>query len=121
MVPAEPEASSEAALEAFERRALEQEAHEEVRLPEMSAEELREAGYRRGLGTPKGQEADYRRATEDGRGFHIRDYGESMTIHWDHTAPSEDPIGHLADDAEGSKIWGGLLAAMGFGSSREGD
>lgn len=101
-------------MQRWERQALSNEAHEELRLEKVTGEELLALGYHRSLGTPKGQKADYRKALDDGRGLHVRVYSDRATVHWDRTAPSVSPVGHLIDDARGEALTGGatILALL---------
>lgn len=101
-------------LQPWETRCLALDAHEELSIAPRPEEALVELGYRRSLGTPKGQRADYRRPLEDGRGLHVRVYADHMTVHWDRTALAVSPVGHLLDDARGMTLTGGatLLALL---------
>jgi len=96
------------ALQTWEERALSQGAHQEVRIRPIPEAHLVDLGYRRSLGTPKGQRADYRKPLDDGRGLHVREYEDHMRVHWDRTAPSVDRVVHLVDDARGVTLTGGL-------------
>ncbi|MCS6768220.1 MAG: hypothetical protein RMJ59_05135 [Candidatus Nitrosocaldus sp.] len=56
-------------------------------------------GFRRSIGEPKGQIADYRFALHDGRGIHVREYGDHYRVHWDMVDPSVSIVTHLKRDA----------------------
>lgn len=61
----------------------------------------RELGFRRSLGTPKGQYADYRQMRSDGSGFHVLVFRKHYKVHWDRIDPATQLIRHLAHDAPG--------------------
>jgi len=56
-------------------------------------------GFKRSVGSPAGQKADYRLALNDGRSIHIREFDDFYRVHWDKKDPRVDPITHLAKDA----------------------
>lgn len=99
-------------MERWEKRALSRGAHEDVRIRSIPEDELRDLGYRRSVGTPKGQRADYRKPLDDGRGLHVRVYRDHMRVHWDRTAPSVNLLGHLVDDAREFALTGGLTLLL---------
>lgn len=106
----------EAPLESWERRVLEtMPAHQEVVIPRFSEAHLLAKGYRTSMGEPHGQREDYRRKLPDGRGLHVKDYEDRMTIHWDKVDPSVSRIRHLIYDAPeitaGSLIFGAVGVA----------
>lgn len=86
-------------LNKHERQVLRRDAHEEMEIPYQTGQRLINQGYYVSIGSPKGQRRDYRRRLHDDRGIHIRDYGDRMTMHWDHVDPSANLVGHLVRDA----------------------
>lgn len=82
----------------WESHILDEPAHREQPIPHHTEEELQEMGFTRDVGAPKGQDADYRKPLPDGRGLHVRAYGDRMTVHWDHVDPSVSKLGHLVKD-----------------------
>lgn len=73
--------------------------HKEVEIPKEPSESLEVAGFKRSIGRPAGQIADYRRVIPGGKSVHVREYGNFYKIHWDHVDPSLDAIEHLRRDA----------------------
>jgi hypothetical protein len=57
-----------------------------------------QVGFRKTVGLPSGQIADYRLTLMDGRSIHALEYWSFYLIHWDVRDPSFDPIGHLQYD-----------------------
>lgn len=86
-------------MHAFEQQVLRLDAHEEIEIPRYTGQQLIESGYYQSTGSPRGQVRDYRRRLPDDKGIHIRDYGDRMTMHWDHVDPSANLVGHLVRDA----------------------
>jgi hypothetical protein len=106
----------DAPLKVWERRVLEtMPPHKEVEIPQFREEHILGQGYYESVGEPRGQDGDYRRRLEDGRGLHIKDYGDRMTIHWDKVDPSVSALRHLVHDAPaltaGSLVAGAVGAA----------
>ena len=73
--------------------------HREVKIPKEPSGSLEGVGFKRSIGRPAGQIADYRKATSRGKSIHVREYGSFYKIHWDHVDPSIDAIEHLRRDA----------------------
>lgn len=86
-------------LHVYEQRVLNRDAHDAIEIPYQTGQRLINHGYYESIGSPKGQRKDYRRRLPDDRSIHIRDYGDRMTMHWDHVDPSANPVGHLVRDA----------------------
>lgn len=99
-------------LQPWETRCLALDAHEELEIARRPEEALVELGYRRSIGTPMGQRADYRRPLDDGRGLHVRVYADRMTVHWDRTAVAVSPVGHLFDDVRGPTLTVGATLVL---------
>lgn len=55
--------------------------------------------FKRHVGDPEGQIADYRHPLKDGAGIHLKKYSDHYRMHWDRKDPTIDPIGHLVEDA----------------------
>lgn len=109
----------EAPLTSWERRVLETlPAHKEVVIPRFGEGHLLARGYRTSVGEPNGQKEDYRRRLPDGRGLHVKDYGERMTLHWDKVDPSHSAVQHLVRDAPLLVAGGLLLGAAGAAALR---
>lgn len=66
--------------------------------------------FKKHIGEPDGQNADYRYTLKDGSGIHLKVYSDHYKMHWDKRDPSVDPLGHLSIDAP---HW---LAAIGIGA-----
>ncbi|MEM0364014.1 MAG: hypothetical protein QW450_03145 [Candidatus Nitrosocaldus sp.] len=56
-------------------------------------------GFKRSIGEPHGQSADYRLRLYDGKSIHVREYNNHYKVHWDRVDPSVSIIGHLKHDA----------------------
>mgnify|MGYP001773268492 CR=1 FL=1 len=56
-------------------------------------------GFRRSIGEPHGQSADYRLRLYDGRSIHVREYSDHYRVHWDRVDPSVSIVAHLKHDA----------------------
>lgn len=69
------------------------------------------AGFRRSLGLPVGQRADWRMRLDDCRGLHLWDCGEVWVAHVDQVDPSCDLEAHLRIDA--SAVYVGYMALIG--------
>jgi len=73
-----------------------------------------EAGYRRHVGTVRGQWADYRRVLDDGGEFHVRTYLGHYELHVDEVSALDEPTRHTlrygprAAVATGTDIVGGV-------------
>lgn len=104
-------------MHAFERQVLRLDAHEEIEIPRYTGQQLIESGYYHSIGSPRGQIQDYRRRLPDDKGIHIRDYGDRMTMHWDHVDPSANLVGHLVRDAPLAALGVLILGAALLGSS----
>lgn len=106
-------------LPVWEERVVEElPAHQEVEIPRFSRREVLGHGYYRSPGEPRGQKADYRRRLDDGRGLHVKDYGDHMTLHWDKVDPSESALRHLLYDAPGITAGSLLAGAAGVAAVR---
>lgn len=73
--------------------------------------------FKRSLGIPRGQIADYRMKLKDGRSLHIVEFKDHYRIHWDIHDPEENPLGHLLTDSPkwlSSIILAGALIPAGF-------
>ncbi len=72
------------------------------------------------LGDLQGQIADYGVGLSDKRGIHVKRYKNGYTIHWDRKDPSQDPLGHLVQDAPHwlATIIGGAAIGIGYGVYR---
>ena len=67
-------------------------------------------GFRRGLGLPKGQSADWRRRLSGDRCLHVREYSDRYEAHIDRLDPQADPLGHVAVDCAPLWIAGWAIA-----------
>jgi len=56
-------------------------------------------GFKRTLGSPKGQKGDWELMLADGRRIHVREYEGFYKVHWDFVSPSASIRGHLEKDA----------------------
>ena len=65
-----------------------------VTVDKSAVERPTRAGYRRHLGTARGQWADYRRVLDDGGEFHVRTYLECYELHVDAVSAIDDPTRH---------------------------
>lgn len=103
-------------MNTYERQVLRLDAHEEIVIPRQTGQQLIAQGYYESVGSPRGQIKDYRRRLPDDRGIHIRDYGDRMTMHWDHIDPSANLVGHLVRDAPLAVLGVLILGAVLLGS-----
>lgn len=83
--------------------------HEDLKIMKGVVLHPSKVGFRKAIGEPVGQKADYRLAFPDGRGIHVKEYDHYYLIHWDKKDPKIDPLGHLLEDAP---HW---LAILGIG------
>lgn len=81
------------------RKVLALKPHEDILVPKASVKHPLTIGFRRSIGEPKGQSADYRLRLSDGKSIHVREYRDCYKVHWDMVDPSVDPIRHLKYDA----------------------
>lgn len=102
-------------LQMYEQMVLDLDAHEEMEIPFQAGQRLIDQGYYVSVGSPRGQDKDYRRRLPDDRGIHVRDFGDRMTMHWDHVDPSASLVGHLVRDAPGLAIAGLVIGAAVIG------
>ncbi|MGC9187626.1 MAG: hypothetical protein ACP5GN_08085, partial [Fervidicoccaceae archaeon] len=96
--------------------------HEEVMIQKSMLPDPEAVGFKKALGEPKGQRADYSYPLENGGRIHLLDYGDHYRAHRDNVDPDRDPIGHLIYDSPRialalGAIVGGLLGK----SSSKGD
>ncbi|PNV81165.1 MAG: hypothetical protein C0179_04120 [Fervidicoccus sp.] len=96
--------------------------HEEVMIQKSVLPDPEAVGFKKALGEPKGQRADYSYPLENGGRIHLLDYGDHYRAHRDNVDPDRDPIGHLIYDSPRialalGAIVGGLLGK----SSSKGD
>jgi len=73
--------------------------HEDIVIPRSKVKHPLHVGFKRSIGEPKGQIADYRLRLIDGRSIHVREYKDCYKVHWDIVDPSVNPIEHLRYDA----------------------
>lgn len=71
-------------------------------------------GFKRSVGEPHGQSADYRLRLYDGKSIHVREYNDHYRVHWDKVDPSVSIIAHLKHDAP--HIYMLLLGMLGVSS-----
>lgn len=83
------------------RDVLEEEPHRDITIPKNTIAHPSICGFRRRIGFPKGQIADWDMVLPDGRGVHVREYSDYYRIHWDRVSPFVSRIGHLKRDAPG--------------------
>ncbi len=81
------------------RKVLTLKPHEDMLIPKASVKHPLAIGFKRSIGEPKGQSADYRLRLIDGRSIHVREYKDCYKVHWDIVDPSVNPIRHLKYDA----------------------
>ncbi len=101
------------------RKTLALKAHEDIVIPKSNVRHPLHVGFKRSIGEPKGQIADYRLRLIDGKSVHVREYKDYYRIHWDIVDPSVNPIEHLKHDAPhwysmilyATGIVGGVLTA----------
>lgn len=69
------------------------------------------------FGDLAGQLTNYRFPLPDGREFHVKEYTEMFTAHWDNISAIRNPLGHLLKDAP---FWmrAGVLHAAAIGLFR---
>jgi hypothetical protein len=65
-----------------------------VTVAKSAVERPGEAGYRRHVGTVRGQWADYRRVLDDGGEFHVRTYLDHYELHVDEVSALDEPTKH---------------------------
>ena len=68
-------------------------------VPKSSVPHPSRAGFRRTLGEPKFQIADWSKGLRNGGRIHIIEFSRHYEVHWDKVDPAVDPAGHLAVDA----------------------
>ena len=56
-------------------------------------------GFKKTIGEPLGQIADYEYILSDGSRVHVREYENTYEVHWDVKSPTVDLIGHLIYDS----------------------
>ncbi|MGC8981991.1 MAG: hypothetical protein ACP5JU_03540, partial [Minisyncoccia bacterium] len=72
-----------------------------------SPAEVKPPIFRKHIGEPKGQIADWRASFKDSNtGFHVVEYNDHYETHIDKIDPLKDPIGHLVNDSPGTIILG---------------
>ena len=88
---------------------LRQSAHRDIHLSKENLPHLESIGISRGWGIPRGQSADYRMPSPDGRSIHIREYRDHYAAHWDEYDPATHLVQHIRCDA---RNWWMLLAGF---------
>jgi len=73
--------------------------HRDVKVWKWEVPHPLESGFKKSIGDPFGQKADYRLILRDGRSIHVREYDKFYRVHWDKMDPRANPIAHLAKDA----------------------
>ena len=73
--------------------------HKDLKVAKQTISHPLTLGFRKSIGDPTGQKADYRLILFDNRSIHIKEYDEYYLIHWDERDPDIDIIGHLIEDA----------------------
>ncbi|HJK92322.1 MAG TPA: hypothetical protein RMH85_01285 [Polyangiaceae bacterium LLY-WYZ-15_(1-7)] len=82
-----------------------------------------DAGFRKTLGLPRGQRADFRLELANCVGLHVQDFGSHYEAHLDQVDPACDVAEHLRRDAPGTYVLGavglGALIGLAIGQSKE--
>ena len=73
--------------------------HDSITISKNTIEHPLKAGFRKTIGEPMGQIADYEYVLSDGSRIHVREYENAYEVHWDIRSPTVDPAGHLLYDA----------------------
>ena len=87
--------------------------HKDIKVPKSKVIHPLKEGFRRSIGEPSGQLADYRLTLADNKSIHIREYNKYYLVHWDAVDPEVDFIGHLINDASHWLIALAALALIG--------
>jgi hypothetical protein len=95
---------------------LRRHAHEDVSYYKEDIPHPLSMGFRKDLGEPRGQIADYRVTLEDGRSVHAREYRESWRVHWDRMDWTVDAVEHLRLDSPGYYALVCTLVGCGIGA-----
>ncbi len=90
-------------------------AHEDVIVKKSAIIHPTLVGFKRSVGEPHGQRADYRLRLYDGKSIHVREYNDHYRVHWDKVDPSTSVIAHLKHDAP--HIYMLLLGILGISSA----
>ncbi len=72
-------------------------AHAEIRVEKSSVMPPDQWGMKSSVGL-KVANAHWRTGYADGKGFHVIDYGDYWTAHWDNIDLQKDPVGHFYAD-----------------------
>jgi hypothetical protein len=88
-------------------------AHTDIIIPKSLIPNPEAEGFRRTLGEPRGQKADYELTLEDGKRIHLLDYGDHYKAHWDWFSPLVDLIKHLLYDSPHWLVVGIIAAGIG--------
>ncbi len=94
--------------------------HQDFRIEKGEIEHPTQAGFRKSLGEPKGQEADWRSTLPDGSCIHVLEYPGHYVFHKDKRNPDSDPWGHLWEDAPHWLMIIGLIVAAAIGGAAYG-
>lgn len=98
----------------IEDKVLNRPPRDEIEISKTSIVHPTNSGYKRSsMGSPKGQNIDYRKSLADNRGLHIREYKNNYKIHWDEKDPRKNPLVHLKKDAPGWLLGLTLIGSIG--------
>jgi len=66
--------------------------HTSITISKTSIEHPLQAGFKKTIGEPAGQIADYEYIFSDGSRVHVREYKDIYEVHWDVKSPTVDLI-----------------------------
>lgn len=96
---------------------LQKKAHENTILSKNGLSHPLNSGFRKAIGEPKGQLADYRLKLPDGKSVHVGDYSDMYSVHWDNIDPIVNALEHLRQDSP--LYYLGVLTLMGVAIGSE--
>lgn len=91
----------------------------DIRIPKILVSSPASAGFKRALGSPRGQQADWRLTLLDCRDVHAVEFEDHYLVHFDEVAPSCSVVEHMRRDAPGwyrvatTGVGAGIGAAIG--------